>query len=265
MKISLYPLYKVISDLTIPYRIDKGVWIVKNIIDKNKINTSTASAIDIIHLQESTLCLSIDEDIIKPERASIMFMISCRLLKQTQIFIRYRVHSSKELLRIKDDYPYILDQDTTMQINQSEFNRIAELYIGLKEFESLNKRTGNAIYLLSLAYRSRECLEALIFHVCTLETLTSASEIENKITDKFKNRIHNFTGNDINELEKIYNVRSELVHGRYNSKSKKKNLELNMIAEKTCREVFNKILLNSEYIRAFVNDSSRMKLFQNYK
>jgi hypothetical protein len=103
MKISLYPLYYLDSDLTAPVQIDKGVSIVKNEIDTNKINKINVSKEDIHHIHETKFCLSIDEETIKPEKASLLFIIACRLLKRTKIFIRYRVNSAQTVSKTRDD------------------------------------------------------------------------------------------------------------------------------------------------------------------
>lgn len=113
-----------------------------------------------------------------------------------------------------------------------------------------------------MAIRSRGWLESLIFYVCALETITSAPNIENKITEKFKNRINNFIGYDKNKLNEIYNIRSKLVHGRYDFQSEEENLRLNEIAEEVCRKVFSKILLDNSNINSFEDDEGRLKLFK---
>jgi hypothetical protein len=112
-----------------------------------------------------------------------------------------------------------------------------------------------------MAYRSRSWLESVLFYVCALETLTSAPQMERGLTEKFKTRINNYVGYDKKKLDRIYNIRSELVHGRYNYKSQKDNLKFNRMAEAACRKVFTKILLTPEHLNAFIKDSSRMKLF----
>ena len=260
-KISIYPLYELDSNLAPPVEIANGITIISNNIDLNKIKKSNVSKEDAHHLRDTQLCLQIDENVIPPEKASIAFIISCRLLKRTKVFIRYRVDSSNEIRKIRDDYPFVTASNVTTAIKQSEFKKIAKLYAGLNKFKNINKRTGNAVYFLGLAYRSRGWLESLIFHVCALETLTSASKRENNITQKFKKRIHNFIGYNEKKLEKIYNIRSELVHGRYSHKSVKENLKLNRIAEAACGKMFTKILLNSRYLNAFTKNASRKKLF----
>jgi len=260
--LSIYPLYELDSTVTPPAEIANGVGVISNNIDLQKINKTNVSKEDARHLADPKLCLQVNENVIPPEEASIAFIVSCRLLKRTKVFIRYRVDSSNEVRKIRDDYPFVTSRNVTTEIKGQEFKKIAKLYLGLNEFKALNKRTGNAAYFLGMAYRSRGWLECLIFHVCALETLTSASNREGKITQKFKERIHNFIGYDKDKLEKIYNIRSELVHGRYSYSSAKQNLKLFRIAEEVSRKVFSKILLNPKHLKAFVSDSSRMKLFK---
>lgn len=261
MKTSIYPLHELDSEVTPPVQIADGIAVISNNIDCNKIKKINVSDEDAHHLTNTQLCLQVDEEVLRPEEASIAFIISCRLLKRTKVFIRYRVDSSNEIRDIRDDYPFVPARNVTRIINQQEFKKIAKLYSGLNKFKTINKRTGNAVYFLGMAYRSGGWLESLIFHVCALETLTSGPNRESSITRKFKDRINNFIGYDEDKLEKIYNIRSELVHGRYSYKSAKDNLKLNRIAEEACRKMFTKILLNPNYLNAFINDTSRMKLF----
>lgn len=265
MKISIYPLHQLDSNVIPPVQIANGIVVISNSIDLNKIKKINVSKEDEHHLTDTQLCLQVDEDVIRPEEASITFIVSCRLLKRTKVFIRYRLDSSNEIRKIRDDYPFVTARNATATIKQQEFKKIAKLYSGLIKFKSINKRTGNAAYFLGMAYRSRGWLESVIFHVCALETLTSASNRENNITQKFKSRIHNFIGYNEAKLGKIYNTRSELVHGRYSHKSVKENLKLNRIAEVACRKMFTKILLKPNYLNSFINDASRMKLFSNNK
>ncbi len=259
---SLYPLYGFCSDLKPPIEIDYGVSIVINEIDIGKINKLNVSKEDARRIKETEFCLSIDEDAIKPERASLLFIIACRLLKRTKALIRYRVNSANTVAKIRDDYPFVPAWNVTTFIKSKELKIISRLYFGLNTFSSLNKRTERASYFLSMAYRSRGWLESLLFYVCALETLTAASEREaGGLTEKFKSRINYYIGYDKNKLGRIYNIRSELVHGRYNYKSGEENLKLLRMAEAACKKVFTKILLTPEHLNAFANDSSRMKLF----
>lgn len=260
---TLYPLHDIIVDTEFPIRIAEGVSVVLNTINCDSLDSVFLSKDDKSNIAYTSLCLEIDRDVIKPEEASIAFILACRLLKRTKVFARYRIDDSNKISKIRDDYPYVTSDDVTASIAKADFHTISRLYGGLINFKNINTRTGNATYFMSMAYRSRKWLEALIFHVCALETLISASSWEADITKKFKKRINNFISFDESKLGEIYNVRSELVHGRYSFESKQNNRRLNEIAEEVCRTVFAKILLKNEYIEAFRNENDRMRLFEN--
>lgn len=260
---AIYPLFDLISDSNSPKRIENGILVLANDIEIEKIASMNLSEEDKHHLQETQLCLSIDKNMHNPKEVSIAFIISCRLLKRTKVFIRYRVDDLKKVTKIRDDYPFVTSNDVSSTIYDTEFKRISKIFSGLNIFKKISTRTSNAVYFLSLAYRSRKWLESLIFHVCALETLTSSAEREDRITEKFANRIHNFIGYDKDELNRIYNIRSELVHGRYKWNSEEENLILNRIAEEVCRTIFVKILLDEKHLDSFKSDENRINLFEN--
>lgn len=263
--IAIYPLEEFISPATTPIEIADGVSIISNDMGLDNIRTINISQEDSLRIGDCQLCLQIDTSVIPPKEASILFILSCRLLKPTKVFIRFRINykpdGSINVVKVRDDYP-TSNSDATCSIAEDEFREIALLFSGLNRFRIINNRSGNAAYFLSMAYRSRKWLESLLFHVCSLETLTSAVEQENGVTQKFTKRINNFIQYDQNKLEEIYNVRSELIHGRYNHIDEKTNLRLHGIAEKVNRQVFRKILLDSNHIDAFMKDELRIKLFE---
>jgi hypothetical protein len=257
-----YPLFDLISDDISPTVIQNGIVVSPNEIEIEKIVSINISEEDKRHLSNAKLCLSVDDEVFIPKQASIAFIISCRLHKRTKVFIRYKVDGLNRVAKVRDDYPFVTSDDVTSRIDHSEFGRISEIFRGLFTFKNLTTRTSNASYFLSLAYRSRKWLEALLFHVCALETLTSGTEMESGATDKFVRRIHTFVGYDLTDLQKIYDVRSELVHGRYEWDSEEKNLELCRIAEEVSRSVFIKILLDKSHLDSFRNDEARLSLFE---
>lgn len=133
MKISKYPLYSFYSDLNYPFQIDRGISIDTNDIFTNKLQTYNVSNEDEHHLKEVNFCLKIDEDINPPSEASITFIVACRLLKPTKVFVRYRVDSSNAILKIRDDYPFSRNAKET--IDQDDFKTISKLFIGLNRFK----------------------------------------------------------------------------------------------------------------------------------
>ena len=263
MMIAKYPLFDLVSDIACPFKVGEGIYISTNDIDVEAIESYNMSTEDKKRLLEPFFCLIIDKNKHEPKVASITFIISSRLIKRSKVFIRYRVDNSSELVKVRDDYPFVTSSEATPVITPTEFQRLCRLFSGLNVFKTINTRTSNAVYFLGMAYRSRKWLESLLFHVCALETLTSASERERNVTNKFTDRIHNFIGYNKDELALIYKIRSELVHGRYQWESGEENLRLNRIAEEACRKVFSKILLETNYSELFKDDNKRLDMFEN--
>lgn len=259
---TLYPLHDLQCNADYPKKIAEGVSVVLNTIDCDNLDKTFLSDDDEYKITCTPLCLEINRDVIDPKEASIAFILSCRLLKRTKVLLRYRIDDSGKMFTVRDNYPYVTSDDATNRIADNDFQTISRLYDGLTKFKNISTRTGNATYFMSMAYRSWKWLETIIFHVCALETLISTSDRETGITKKFKSRINNFIAYDTSKLEEIYNVRSELVHGRYSFETIDKNRRLRLIAEEVCRSVFSKILLNNDCLEAFRNDDDRMRLFE---
>jgi len=195
------------------------------------------------------------------KEASVTFMLSARLLKRSKVFIRYGVDSSNCFIPLRDDYIQVTSQNTTTEILESEFHKLSKIFTALDDFRRLNTRTKNAVYFFMLACRSRSALEAILFRVTALETLTSAQNRENGITKKFVDRIRSFIGFKEEDLKEMYDFRSSLVHGRYECKSLENNRHLSCFSDEVCRKVFSKILLECNYNELFSDDIKRMALF----
>jgi len=259
---AIYPLFGIETETKTPIQIGKGITVSKNGIETEKLLSTNLSQEDKYHLQQSKHCLIVDKKLYEPKQASLLFIISCRLLKPTKVYIRYRIDNENNIvLKIRDDYPFVPSDDVTSKITNEDFKHISKIFEGLNYFKMINTRTSNASYFLGLAYRSRKWLEALLFHVCALETITSSADREQGSTNKFAERIHNFTGYNKDDLKKIYDVRSELVHGRYVAESENENLRYFKIAEEICRSVFMKILINKTILDSFSTDETRMEIF----
>ncbi|MBU0518873.1 hypothetical protein KJ564_08060 [bacterium] len=258
---SKYPLIDLTSDLIAPFQIGDGISIIENDIRIEDLEKLFLSAYDEQVVKRPRFCVQIDETIIEPQKASVLFIVSCRLLKRTKVSILRRVDSAGKVIHIKDDYPDF-PSDFTTRIDSEEFKRISELYSGLLEFSEINNRSKTASFYLSMAYRVRNAINALLFHVITLETITSGSMRENENTRKFVDRINHFIGYDKGELKKIYHARSGIVHGRFNPDKENDTIDFDMISEEVSRKVFNKILTDRKILDSFINDDSRMKLFE---
>lgn len=259
---AIYPLFGFETDAVNPIQIGNGLVLSKSVIEVEKLYSVNLSKEDKHHLQQSKHCLIVDKTKNEPEQVSLLFIISCRLLKPTKVIIRYRIDNENNTVsKIRDDYPFVPTKDVATYVDIEEFKQVSALFEGIDTFRRIDTRTSNASYFIGLAYRSRKWLEGLLFHVCALETITSSSEREQGITQKFVDRLNFFIGYDEAALRKIYNIRSELVHGRYLAESNDKNLENFIISEEVCRSVFKKILMNQKMLNSFKDDQERMKIF----
>lgn len=261
MKKSFYPLIHFNSYLNNTVQLIDGISIVSNNIDTNLIEPIDLSSYDIQNIQHCNYCLCVDDDIIQPNLASVYFILACRLLKRSKVTIRYHIDSNNRIKHIRDDYPFIPAHDSTSSISESEIIVISKLLSGIIKFEPLNIRTSNSLYFIKQAYSSRIWLDSLLFMVCSLETLISAPDRESYIKALFRDRINGFTNCNKYLLMRIYDVRSELIHGRYNYKSDKVNLRFLRIADTIVRKVFSKILLDESIIIGFTDDITRLNLF----
>lgn len=258
---AIYPLFELNSDFE-RKDICPGIYVSVNDFEIGKYYSYNLSEEDKDFIQMSQFCLSIDTEQYEPRQASIIFVIACRLLKNTKVFIRYRLdNDEKKIYKIRDDYPYLPSEKLTNSIRADEFTLISKIMQNLFLFKDINMRTSNASYFLSLAYRSRKWLESLLFHVCALETLTSASEWESGNTQKFVNRIFNYIQYDKEKLKRVYDLRSELIHGRLKWSKDIENLNFCRMAEEISRTVFSKILLKED-IKLLENDEYRINLFE---
>ena len=172
---AIYPLFGIETETKNPIQIGKGITVSKNDIETEKLFSINLSQEDKNKLQQAKHCLIVDKNKNKPEQASLLFIISCRLLKPTRVIIRYRIDNDI-VSKIRDNYPFVPSDDVTSKITNENFKHVSKIYEGLNYFKKINPRTSNASYFLGLAYRSRKWLEALLFHVCALETITSSAD-----------------------------------------------------------------------------------------
>ncbi len=263
-----YPLLDFVtgSPFECPVTIDDGVVLSANDIDASMIDSDAMSEMDKRHISrpECDYCLVIDKKKHKPkpEVASLFFVIAARLTKPSKVAIRYRIDDSGGPVRVLDLYPWVVCDETTPLMDRQDLDRLCTLYRALRTFEVINIRTHNAVYFLGLAYRSCKWAESLIFHVCALETLTSARSRETGVTDKFCRRLHSFTECSKDDARRIYDVRSGLVHGRYACDSlRTTNRQDVNTAERISRTTFTKVLCDPNHIQAFCSDEDRLALF----
>jgi hypothetical protein len=127
MTFSLYPLHGFKSNLIDEYKVLEGLSLKINDIDIEDVNKYSLSNDDISKIELETHCLSIDRSIFEPAHITLRFIIACRLLKHTRVFIRYHIKSKDDLLKIRDNYPYVQADDSTRIIDVEEFSKLSQI------------------------------------------------------------------------------------------------------------------------------------------
>ncbi len=261
MGTSLYPLQQIWILHSLPIQIANGISIVNNDINIENYDTPNISEIDRVTIKDAKCCLSIDDSLFEPKEASYIFIAASRLLKHSQVWVKYHFKASHKISISIDNYNFLEVDDTTQTVTEDEVTNLCKLFSNLNRFSSISGRLRNALYFLSRAYLNYDRLESLLFLVFAMETIISAQQQELRSTDIFVNRIYNFTGFNQDDLRCIYNVRSEMVHGRYNPQNRDVSLNLLRIADSASRKTFLKLLLDDKNINAFANEATRMLLF----
>lgn len=146
-----------------------------------------------------------------------------------------------------DDWKYALANIETDHIASKSDLDNAKLYYGkLLEFYSLNNRTQHAINFLFLSYTSYYWQELFALLFISLETLFSPPK-ETNITNTIIKRAVAFIDNpqlcSKNKLSKLYELRSDIVHGRIrmNLDFKEKIKDL-VFLQKIVLECYKKII-----------------------
>lgn len=259
-----YPLFNLyIEEDQLPIRLEPGVSIELNNINCQNEDYFEHSKVDIAYLKDTQLVLKVSEQH-GSAKVSLQFMLACRLLKRTEVFLRYKYWEKKDICKkVFDDYPVIV-QGVDHEIMPNEIDELKVLYSRIELFRKKNTRFNNVIYFVSLAYRSMGWLETLLHFVNAIETVSSSNQFENKTTQRFSKRVEKTSTLKMSEATEIYEIRSKLVHGRLfaeeNNEQAKESLRLAELSERACREILKPILLGETFDQ-FQNEDVRYRHF----
>lgn len=125
--------------------------------------------------------------------------------------------------------------------------KIKVVYLTLQKFYSVSARTKHSIQFLYLGYISYYWMQAFILFMTSLETLVSPDIKSDRITSIIINRIVKFIPEKSicskSQLNKIYELRSDIVHGKIISDLQlEKEMPHIVRLQKVVLSVFNNIL-----------------------
>lgn len=132
----------------------------------------------------------------------------------------------------------------------------------------ISYRTHNAIYFLYRAFHTTHWVDSFIFLVSFLESLFSKDDKRGatRIICTRVNRVINDSKIvTYDQMEKLYNVRSEMVHGKIDltDNMPKENLEDLKSLENISIAVLEKYIKNNLY-ESYNTNEQREKLLMNY-
>lgn len=148
-----------------------------------------------------------------------------------------------------DDWKYALADINTEHIaSKSDLDSAKLHYTKLLEFYGLNNRTRHSINFLFLSYTSYYWQEVFALLFISLETLFSPPK-ETNITNTIIKRAVAFINNpklcSKNKLSKLYELRSDIVHGRISTNLDFKEKIKDLVSlQKIVLECYKKIIAN---------------------
>jgi 2-methylcitrate dehydratase len=149
-----------------------------------------------------------------------------------------------------------------------ELNDIKNTYKTLIDFQNFSFRTKHAVNFLFLAYTSYYWMEVFILLMTSIETLVSPSD-EKQITTRIMKRLRGLIkDSDIcskTKLEKLYNLRSNIIHGRVveNTDFEEHKSELNDL-QMIVLTAFNKII-STDFSSIYSNEKSKEEYFMQFE
>ena len=159
----------------------------------------------------------------------------------------------------------IADRQHNSIIDIKTLEEIKRGYLSFKSFYSTSPRTKHSVQFLYLGYTSNYWMQAYILFMTSLETLLSPST-ENQITTKIIKRTRNLINDNKlcskKIIDELYELRSDIIHGRILVDLSFKNhidemTKLQIIVLKAF-----KVILEKKFVSIYQNDESKESFFQ---
>jgi hypothetical protein len=150
-----------------------------------------------------------------------LLMLAFRIFNEADCSFKYILNVSNTHLSKKnpDDWKRAINTDKhSTNFTIESLANIKEGYLKLQRFRTVSARTKHSIQFIYLGYISYYWMQAFILYMTSLESLVSPDIKSDKITSIIISRILKLISNDAvcskNQLNKIYELRSDIVHGK---------------------------------------------------
>ena len=208
------------------------------------------------------------------ETAKLKYLELCNLLLMAfRIFNLsdcngiYLLNVNNPHLSVKEDNQWknaVANKHNSTYINFEELKKLKMGYEHLKSFYFTSPRTKHSVQFLYLGYISNYWMQAYILFMTALETLISPPT-EEQITIKIIKRTRSLIGNSKicskAKLEKLYELRSNIIHGRITvSLDFNEHIEEIVKLQTIVLSAF-KIILSKNYISIYKNEETKEQFF----
>lgn len=200
-----------------------------------------------------------------------LLLLAFKIYACANVLIKWRFCDENQThsTMLNDTYRNLLI-DVNEFLSESDLDNIKTGFHKLKEMYAISARMKNAIFFLWQSFHIGKHVGVYVFLTCALEALFSG-ESRDKPTSILLNRISSFVEGDSRfsktQIDKIYDVRSDMVHGRIKHTDKKeleersKNLEKLAKLEALVFTCFRKFLDEEIYLK--FNDEEEKESYLN--
>jgi len=188
-----------------------------------------------------------------------LLLIAFRIYAKSNVLIKWRFcEDNLKLSACLEDRFRSLVTEISVDITDEILNKVKANFIKIIEMYSISDRMKNALYFIWRGFCANKHMDSYILLVCAIESLFSGETQEDatrtvtKRVQYFLSDIKGFGGNQVN---KIYKVRSDMVHGRIahtnkaNTLKRQENLKNLAKLEQLVFACMVKILENKLYLK----------------
>ena len=197
-----------------------------------------------------------------------LLMLAFRIFNAADCSFEYILNSSNTHLSRKnpDEWKRAINNEKhSSNFTIESLAIIKDGYLNLKKFRVISARTKHSIQFLYLSYISYYWMQAFILFMVSLETLVSPDIKSDKITSIIINRIWKLIPQKSicskNQLNKIYDLRSDIVHGKIITDIELKKEMSNLVRlQKVVLSVF-KTVMRDNFNTIYSNNKEFEKFF----
>lgn len=222
-------------------------------------DTPGLSEMDIQYIKRESWALVAENPDLKAYAEDInRLLLSFKIHTLGRLFIKYRLCTDDPSLCrvILERMNFVLPEKSPREISLEQLKQINIGFERLQEMDaisSVSNRTHNAIYFMYGAYfAAGHALYMFVLLFTVLESLFSKEE-GGAATKTICKRVSSFLGSrprcKYEDVERLYNIRSELVHGRRVASQSADNLADTHELEYVVSECMKKILADRIYLK----------------